>query len=120
MVDPNRKINRLTDKDIKFLDECEEEFAYRFTSEDEEFVNYCSQPVPEPPVVPNWGENRSFHRNQHHNGRGGGGDGNRRWNNNRSRPYDQRNRNSNRPYERRENNRDHRQRRDNNNWNRNR
>lgn len=120
MVDPNRKINRLTDKDIEFLDECEEEFAFRFTNEDEEFVKYCSQPVPDPPVVSNWGDNRSFNRNQHHNGRGGGG-GNRQWNNNRHRPDNNyKSGGGGNGSHRRDHNRDHRQRSERNNWNRNR
>ncbi|XP_018787897.1 PREDICTED: RNMT-activating mini protein [Bactrocera latifrons] len=55
MVDPNRKINRLTDKDIQFLDECQEEFANRFTDEDVEFSNHCSKPLADPPIVENWG-----------------------------------------------------------------
>ncbi|XP_067645035.1 RNA guanine-N7 methyltransferase activating subunit [Eurosta solidaginis] len=55
MVDPNRKINRLTEKDIEFLDECQEEFENRFTKHDEEFALHCSKPLPDPPIIENWG-----------------------------------------------------------------
>ncbi|XP_017479151.1 PREDICTED: RNMT-activating mini protein [Rhagoletis zephyria] len=55
MVDPNRKINRLTEKDIEFLDECQEEFSNRFTDEDADFYNHCSKPLADPPIVENWG-----------------------------------------------------------------
>ncbi|EDW69765.1 RNA guanine-N7 methyltransferase activating subunit [Drosophila virilis] len=54
MVDPNRKINRLSDRDVKFLDECESEFASRYTTDDAEFMAHCSKPEPEPPLVDNW------------------------------------------------------------------
>ncbi|XP_061396357.1 RNA guanine-N7 methyltransferase activating subunit [Musca vetustissima] len=75
MVDPNRKINRLTDRDLEFLEECEREFGLRYSEEDAEFMEHCSKPLPDPPVVDNWqfgggdgGGNRNH--NQH---RGGGG-----------------------------------------------
>uniref|UniRef100_W8BEG4 RNMT-activating mini protein n=1 Tax=Ceratitis capitata TaxID=7213 RepID=W8BEG4_CERCA len=68
MVDPNRKINRFTDRDIEFLDECEEEFANRFTDADIDFVNHCSKPLADPPIVENW----SF-SGAGNNYRGGGG-----------------------------------------------
>ncbi|XP_017862999.1 PREDICTED: uncharacterized protein LOC108613789 [Drosophila arizonae] len=54
MVDPNRKINRLSDKDISFLEECEEEFGARYTEDDVEFMAHCAKPVPDPPVIENW------------------------------------------------------------------
>lgn len=54
MVDPNRKINRLPDKDVNFLEECESEFAQRYTKDDAEFMAHCAKPVPEPPLVDNW------------------------------------------------------------------
>lgn len=65
MVDPNRKINRLTDKDIEFLEECEREFGLRYTEEDSDFMDHCSKPLDDPPIVENW----NF---------GGGGDNNSR------------------------------------------
>lgn len=54
MVDPNRKINRLPDKDVNFLEECESEFALRYTKDDDEFMAHCAKPAPEPPLVDNW------------------------------------------------------------------
>lgn len=54
MVDPNRKINRLSDKDISFLEECEEEFGARYTEDDVEFMAHCAKPVPDPPLIENW------------------------------------------------------------------
>ncbi|KAH8345781.1 hypothetical protein KR067_004280 [Drosophila pandora] len=63
MVDPNRKINRLADRDISFLEECELEFTGRFTDDDPEFMAHCSKPFPDPPIVENW------------TGGGGGGGG---------------------------------------------
>ncbi|XP_052847842.1 rRNA 2'-O-methyltransferase fibrillarin [Drosophila gunungcola] len=54
MVDPNRKINRLVDRDVNFLESCEQEFAGRFTDDDPEFMAHCSKPLPEPPIVENW------------------------------------------------------------------
>lgn len=54
MVDPNRKINRLVERDLNFLESCELEFADRFTDDDPEFMAHCSKPVPEPPIVENW------------------------------------------------------------------
>lgn len=70
MVDPNRKINRLTEKDIEFLDECEEEFKNRYTNDDEEFVNHCKKEIPLPPIVDPWNKGK-----QNYDGRGGGGGG---------------------------------------------
>ncbi|XP_030372996.1 RNA-binding protein cabeza [Scaptodrosophila lebanonensis] len=66
MVDPNRKINRVTETDIDFLEACEEEFALRYTDDDPEFMAHCSKPLPDPPLVENW---------QNGNGSGGGGGG---------------------------------------------
>lgn len=95
MVDPNRKINRLTDRDLEFLEECEREFSLRYTEEDAEFMDHCSKPLPDPPIVDNWsfggggGGGQGFRdggdgaRNQHRGGnrnqrgwRGHGGGGN--------------------------------------------
>lgn len=86
MVDPNRKINRLSDKDISFLEECEEEFGARYTEDDAEFMAHCAKPAPDPPVIENWLGGRSspglgggpFFSLYNHNGeqrRGGGARG---------------------------------------------
>jgi len=92
MVDPNRKINRLVERDVNFLESCELEFAGRFTDEDSEFMAHCSKPLPEPPIVENWmggggggfqggggggggGHGHGHHHNNRYNGnRRGGGD----------------------------------------------
>lgn len=66
MVDPNRKINILSEEHQLFLNECEEEFKDRFTEDDAEFQAYCAQPPPPPPVLEPW-QNRNYHG-------GGGGD----------------------------------------------
>ncbi|XP_055382798.1 RNA guanine-N7 methyltransferase activating subunit [Condylostylus longicornis] len=85
MVDPNRKINRLTDKDIEFLDECEEEFAYRYTENDEEFVAHCQKELTDPPIVEPWNTHQHQQRgnNFHHRGNFGSrsGDSGNRYNN---------------------------------------
>ncbi|XP_005187547.1 RNA guanine-N7 methyltransferase activating subunit [Musca domestica] len=90
MVDPNRKINRLTDSDLEFLEECEREFGLRYSEEDAEFMEHCSKPLPDPPIVENWssggdgGRNHNQHRGGNRNqrgwrgGPGGGGGGNNR------------------------------------------
>ncbi|XP_013115717.1 protein FAM98B [Stomoxys calcitrans] len=89
MVDPNRKINRLTDRDIEFLEECEREFSMRYTNEDAEFMEHCSKPLPDPPIVDNWtfvsggggsgfrdgGSGESRARNHHRSWRRGHGEG---------------------------------------------
>lgn len=54
MVDPNRKINHLTDDDVKYLNECENEFKDRFTENDEEFMALFNTPPSEPPIVTPW------------------------------------------------------------------
>lgn len=95
MVDPNRKINRLPDKDVNFLEECESEFALRYTKDDAEFMAHCAKPVPEPPLVDNWmsggggggppggssgGGYSSSYNNRYNGGnRRGGGGGDRGW-----------------------------------------
>lgn len=100
MVDPNRKINRLTDKDVEFLEECEREFALRYTEDDKEFMEHCSKPLDDPPIIENWTSNDfswSDGGGRHHNR--GGNRHQRSWRNNykhrggresfgdRSRPY---------------------------------
>ncbi|TDG47172.1 hypothetical protein AWZ03_006437 [Drosophila navojoa] len=84
MVDPNRKINRLSDKDIRFLEECEEEFGARYTEDDDEFMAHCAKPLPDPPLIENWlsgsgapggGGGGGFSNNRYNGGhRRGGGD----------------------------------------------
>lgn len=94
MVDPNRKINHLTDDDVNFLQECENEFKDRFTDTDEEFLKHCNSLIDPttggcintPPIVYPWNGRRPQqgnyrgggfnHRNNNyrgHRGRGGGG-----------------------------------------------
>lgn len=87
MVDPNRKINRLSETDISFLDICEEKFENRFTDSDEQFTAHCKKPTVEPPVLPEFEQRNFNHRGGGYNRnnrpyRGGGG-----YNNNRNRPY---------------------------------
>lgn len=56
MVDPNRKINHLTEEDVKYLNECENEFKDRFTENDEEFMALYNKPAADPPIVTPWME----------------------------------------------------------------
>ncbi|KAH8407855.1 hypothetical protein KR215_007356 [Drosophila sulfurigaster] len=77
MVDPNRKINRLPEKDVSFLEECESEFALRYTTDDAEFMAHCAKPVPEPPLVDNWMSGGGGGGS----GGGGGGGGHNSYNN---------------------------------------
>ncbi|KAL7731721.1 hypothetical protein ACLKA6_018083 [Drosophila palustris] len=79
MVDPNRKINRMPDKDINFLDECESEFALRYTADDAEFMAHCAKPVPEPPLVDNWMSGGGAGGGGGGGGRGGGSPYNNRY-----------------------------------------
>ncbi|KAH8274935.1 hypothetical protein KR018_001302 [Drosophila ironensis] len=72
MVDPNRKINRLVDRDVGFLEECELEFSGRFTEDDPDFMAHCSKPLPDPPIVENWASGGGGGGGA---GRGGGRDG---------------------------------------------
>ncbi|XP_068146316.1 RNA guanine-N7 methyltransferase activating subunit-like [Drosophila tropicalis] len=122
MVDPNRKIN-LQVIDSSLLEDYEEEFAYRFTDDDPEFMAHCRNPVPDPPLVENWaggggfssgggghdtyynrwqrrggGYNRGWQRRAGGGGGGGGGYQNSYYNHNNERPYhiDRRNRDESR------------------------
>ncbi|XP_075164445.1 uncharacterized protein LOC142237018 [Haematobia irritans] len=92
MVDPNRKINRLTDNDLEFLEECEREFSVRYTDSDAEFMQHCSRPLPDPPIIENWSSGggsggfreggESGSRNHHRGwrrGHGGGGGNHRNY-----------------------------------------
>lgn len=74
MVDPNRKINRLSDNDAAFLVECEHEFRHRYTQEDKEFAAFSAKPNRPPPIVEPWKANRrhqddgkNFNRNRNYN-----------------------------------------------------
>lgn len=84
MVDPNRKINRLSDDDAAFLRECEQEFRNRFTDGDTEYSAFCAKETRPPPITDPWQENRR----PNYGGRGGGGrpagssGGNNHWRNN--------------------------------------
>ncbi|XP_073840139.1 uncharacterized protein [Musca autumnalis] len=79
MVDPNRKINRLTDRDLEFLEECEREFGLRYSEEDSEFMEHCAKPLPDPPVVENWSFGDGGGGRNHNQNRGGGNRGPRGW-----------------------------------------
>lgn len=72
MVDPNRKINRLSDDDAAFLVECEQEFRHRYTEADDEFAAFVAKPTKPPPIVEPW-------RRQHN-------DSGNNWNRNNYRP----------------------------------
>lgn len=100
MVDPNRKINHLTEEDVKYLNECENEFKNRFTESDEEFMALFNKPLGDPPIITNWKTHQSGnsgpsnyrgHRGNSYNQRpyhqrsnrgGGGGNYNRNYHNN--------------------------------------
>ncbi|KAG5681711.1 hypothetical protein PVAND_011121 [Polypedilum vanderplanki] len=89
MVDPNRKINlessseedsstsseeELNEEHVKMVKEFEEEFKYRFTEDDQEFMDFCKK-EPKPPIIV-----YPFENFNHHYNRGGGG--NHRYNRN--------------------------------------
>lgn len=80
MVDPNRKINRLSDDDAAFLVECEQEFRNRYTDADEEFAKFLAKPTKPPPIVEPWKSNQR-----------GGGDFGNNWNRNNYRPNNRNN-----------------------------
>lgn len=67
MVDPNRKINRLSDDDAAFLVECEQEFRNRYTDGDEEFAAFAAKPAKAPPIVESWSNNRRQHNDSGNN-----------------------------------------------------
>lgn len=79
MVDPNRKINRLSETDISFLDVCEEKFENRFSDSDEQFISHVQKSTPDPPVIPEFEQRQynqgGYNRNNRYNRpnhRGGG------------------------------------------------
>lgn len=84
MVDPNRKINRLSDDDAAFLRECEQEFRNRFTDDDSEYSEFCAKGTRPPPIVEPWHVNRrqNFGGRGGRDGGSGGGGGNHNWRNN--------------------------------------
>lgn len=51
----------LTFEQSKFLEECEEEFAERYTDEDPEYKKVLEEGIPSPPIVYPW--NRQFRYN---------------------------------------------------------
>lgn len=67
MVDPNRKINRLSDDDAAFLNECESEFRNRYTSDDEEFKEFKEKPSRPPPIVEPWNQHKGDSRGNWNN-----------------------------------------------------
>ncbi len=85
MVDPNRKINHLTEEDVKYLNECENEFKDRFTENDDEFMALFNKPVSDPPIVTPWMIHRSGNAGGPSNYRGHRSGGNYN-----HRPYHQR------------------------------
>lgn len=95
MVDPNRKINRLSDDDAAFLVECEQEFRNRYTNSDAEFTAFLAKPTRPPPIVDPW-PNKQMNKDRHH------GDSGNNWNRNN---YRHNNRNN---YNRNNDNRDNR------------
>lgn len=84
MVDPNRKINRLSDEDAAFLLECENEFRSRYTMNDEEFSSIYWNEVSSPPILEPWESNRRPNQHYGGGGRGGRGGGYQHWRNNRN------------------------------------
>lgn len=104
MVDPNRKINRLSDDDAAFLVECEQEFRNRYTDADDEFAAFCATPNKPPPIIEPWPSNRRHHQNDsgnnwnrnnyrqnnrnHYNNRNNDNRGQRNYRQHYNRPYD--------------------------------
>uniref|UniRef100_A0A2M3ZAA8 Uncharacterized protein n=1 Tax=Anopheles braziliensis TaxID=58242 RepID=A0A2M3ZAA8_9DIPT len=122
MVDPKRHIYILSAEEQAFLEECEHEYANRFTDLDEEFMEYCKRAPPPPPIVFPWnpGYRRGGggggpwrgHRNDrrfYDRGRGGHYSQGQRYDGSRQRSYhgDRDDYNRNNHYEHRSNHRDH-------------
>uniref|UniRef100_A0A6M2DGK6 Uncharacterized protein n=1 Tax=Xenopsylla cheopis TaxID=163159 RepID=A0A6M2DGK6_XENCH len=81
MVDPDRKINNLTDEHRAFLAECEVEFADRYTEKDNDYKIRVEAKDNPPPIVDPWeGTRKKNYDNHNRNERGRGGG---RYNNNR-------------------------------------
>lgn len=95
MVDPNRKINHLSDDDAAFLRECEEEFRDRFSKNDAEFIEIFMKETRSPPIVDPWYGGRR--PNQHHNNSGPSGSGTNHWRDNNRGNYNAQHQNYNRP-----------------------
>ncbi|XP_053690979.1 RNA-binding protein cabeza [Sabethes cyaneus] len=88
MVDPKRNINKLTEEDVMFLNELEEESKDRYTENDPEYRAVCEKPVKPPPIVHPWKKSSPYGGGHHGGGYYGGGQ--RRggyYNNNRGRPH---------------------------------
>ncbi|XP_055715708.1 RNA guanine-N7 methyltransferase activating subunit [Phlebotomus papatasi] len=72
MVDPHRHIRNLTEDQKKFLEECEKEFANRFTERDWEFAEFYKKEPQVPPIVDSWMSRQynqnhgNHHRNDHY------------------------------------------------------
>lgn len=99
MVDPNRKINRLSDDDAAFLVECEQEFRNRYTEGDDEFATFLAKPTKTPPIVEPWRRNDSGNNWNRNNYRPNNRNQYNRNNDNRSQRGRYR-QNYNRPYDR--------------------
>lgn len=90
----------LTFEQSKFLEECEEEFADRYTDEDAEYKKVLEEGIPSPPIVYPWNPQRYNNRNRSGSRPGpsrpyqNNGDQNKSYNDNpyrqqhRYRPYD--------------------------------
>lgn len=61
MVDPNRKVNKLSADDTAFLAECEQIFQNRYTGADAQYAAYMVKPDSTPPIVDPWPGHRTHH-----------------------------------------------------------
>lgn len=110
MVDPNRKINRLSDEDASFINECEQEFGNRYTDADAEFKELMAKPNSKPPILDPWPGQRGGYRPHNRSNNAGGNyryNNDRRFNDSRhdrgdenNRGYRQHRQQNHRPYDR--------------------
>ena len=63
----------LTDDQIAFLDECEQEFSDRYTDKDVEYMELKSKPLSDPPIINPWSGGQDQSYGNHRGGRGRGG-----------------------------------------------
>lgn len=63
----------LTDDQIAFLEECEQDFEDRYTDKDTEYIEIKNKPLSDPPIIDPWtgGQEQSY--GNHRGGRGGRG-----------------------------------------------
>lgn len=69
MGDGDKKMT-LTEEQIKFLEDCEEEFKDRYSDEDEEYVKYKDFERVKPPIVDPWFSKPPFNSNRRNYGQG--------------------------------------------------